>query len=103
MHGHRSEDVDDVQRRSRFAQKDHNWRRILGVWLYIETKAQSPQWKRTEEPRLKKPRQVRSNVKVLLTVVHHEFLPQGGTVNKEYYLEVMARLCKAIHQKRTEL
>ena len=39
---------------------------------------------------------VRSNVKVLLTVffdcngmVPHEFLPQGHTVNKNYYLEVM--------------
>ena len=48
--------------------------------------------------------------KVLLTVlfncngvVHYEFLQQGGTVNKEYYLEVMRRLLKAIHQKRTEL
>jgi len=27
-------------------------------------------------------------------VVHHEFLPQGRTVNKEYYLEVMQRLCE---------
>ena len=45
-----------------------------------------------------KARQVRLNVKVLLTVffdyhgvVHQEFLPQGPTVNKEYYLEVMRR------------
>ena len=42
--------------------------------------------------------QVRSNAKVLLivffdcnSVVHHEFLPQSHTVNKEYYLEVMHR------------
>ena len=33
-HGHRSRDVDDVKRRSRFAQKDHNWCRIMGVWLW---------------------------------------------------------------------
>ena len=56
-------------------------------WVYrcdIETKAQSSQWKIPEEPRPQKIRQVRSNVKVLLTVfldcngvVHHEFLPQG--------------------------
>ena len=53
---------------------------------------------------------VRSNVKVLLTVyfdcngvVHHEFLPQGITINKEYYLEVIIRLHEAIRQKRTEL
>ena len=55
-------------------------------------------------------RQVRSNVKVLLTVffdyhdvVHQEFLPQGRTVNKEYYLEVMRRLREAIRKKRPEL
>ena len=40
-------------------------------WVYgydIETKAQSSQWKRPEEPRPKKARQVRSNVRVLLSV-----------------------------------
>ena len=54
--------------------------------------------------------QVRSNVKVLLTVVfdsnavvHQDFLPQGRTVNKKYYLEVMRRSRKAIRQKLTEL
>ncbi|UYV75516.1 hypothetical protein LAZ67_13000463 [Cordylochernes scorpioides] len=57
------------------------------AWVYgydVETKAQSSQWKLPHEPRPKKARQVRSNVKVLLTVffdcrgvVHHEFLPQG--------------------------
>ena len=57
----------------------------------IEIKAQSSQWKRSEEPRSKKAHQVRSNVKVLLTVffdcngvVHHQFLSQGCTVNEEY-------------------
>ena len=50
------------------------------------------------------------NVRVLLTVffdckglVHHEFLPQGNTVNKEYYLEVICRLREEILQKRKEL
>ncbi|UYV80237.1 hypothetical protein LAZ67_18002121 [Cordylochernes scorpioides] len=57
------------------------------AWVYgydVETKAQSSQWNLPHEPRPKKARQVRSNVKVLLTVffdcrgvVHHEFLPQG--------------------------
>ncbi|UYV61439.1 SETMAR, partial [Cordylochernes scorpioides] len=61
------------------------------AWVHgydVETKAQSSQWKLPHEPRPKKARQVRSNVKVLLTVffdcrdvVHHEFLPQGRTVN----------------------
>ena len=51
-------------------------------------------------------RQVRSNVKVMLTVffdfngiVHHEFLPRGQTVNKEYYLQVQRRLREAIRKK----
>ncbi|UYV71341.1 hypothetical protein LAZ67_8002688 [Cordylochernes scorpioides] len=66
------------------------------AWVYgydKETKAQSSQWMLPHEPRPKRARQVRSNVKVLLTVffdcrgvVHREFLPQGRTVNKEYYL-----------------
>ncbi|XP_018360609.1 PREDICTED: putative uncharacterized protein FLJ37770 [Trachymyrmex cornetzi] len=64
------------------------------TWVYgydVETKAQSSQWKCSEEPRPKKARQVRSNVKVLLTVffdysgvVHFEFLSTGRTVNKEF-------------------
>ena len=62
-------------------------------------KDQSSQYKRPEEARPKKTRQVLSNVKVLLTVffdcndmMHHEFLTQGRKVNKEYYFEVMHRL-----------
>ncbi|UYV83458.1 hypothetical protein LAZ67_23001099 [Cordylochernes scorpioides] len=83
------------------------------AWVYgydVETKAQSSQWKLPHEPRPKKARQVRSNVKVLLTVffdcrgvVHHEFLPQGRTVNKKYYLQVMCNLRVAIRQKRPDL
>ncbi|UYV65333.1 hypothetical protein LAZ67_3003977 [Cordylochernes scorpioides] len=83
------------------------------AWVYgydVETKAQSFQWKLPHEPRPKKARQVRSNVKVLLTVffdcrgvVHHEFLPQGRTVNKKYYLQVMRNLREAIRQKRPDL
>ncbi|UYV66908.1 hypothetical protein LAZ67_4003299 [Cordylochernes scorpioides] len=83
------------------------------AWVYgydVETKAQSSQWKLPHEPRPKKARQVRSNVKVLLTVffdcrgvVHHEFLPQGRTVNKECYLQVMRNLRETIRQKRPDL
>ncbi|UYV66819.1 hypothetical protein LAZ67_4002984 [Cordylochernes scorpioides] len=83
------------------------------AWVYgydVETKVQSSQWKLLHEPRPKKARQVRSNVKVLLTVffdcrgvVHHEFLPQGRKVNKEYYLQVMRNLREAIRQKRPDL
>lgn len=83
------------------------------TWVYgydIETKAQSSEWKLANEPRPKKARRVRSNVKVLLTVffdyhgiVFYEFLPQGATVNKEYYLRVLRRLREAIRRKRPDL
>ena len=56
--------------------------------MTLKLKPKSLHWKRPEEPRLKKARQVRSNVKVLLTVffdcngvVHHEFWLQCRTVN----------------------
>ena len=55
----------------------------------IETKDQLSQWEHPKEPRAKIIRQVRSNVKLLVTVfsdcngvVHHELLPQGRRVNK---------------------
>ena len=35
-------------------------------------------------------------------VVHYEFLPQGRTVNKEYYLEVMQRLYESVRKKRRD-
>lgn len=34
-------------------------------------------------------------------MVHHEFLPEKETANREYYLGVMSRLREAICQKRT--
>jgi len=75
-------------------------------WVYgydPETRAQSSQWKHPSSPRPKKARQVRSNVKVLLTVffdsrgeVHHKYAPQGQTVTKE---GVLCRLCNAVRRK----
>ncbi|UYV75720.1 hypothetical protein LAZ67_13001110 [Cordylochernes scorpioides] len=92
-----------------YSKEKQAWR--YDVYGYdVETKAQSSQWKLPHEPRPKKARQVRSNVEVLLTVffdcrgvVHHEFLPQGRTVNKEYYLQVMRNLREKICQKRPDL
>src|SRR5215469_16928823 len=82
-------------------------------WVYgydPETKAQSSQWKHSSSPRPKKARQVRSNVKVLLTifldyrgVVHHKYAPQGQTINKEYYRDVLRRLRDAVRRKRQDL
>ncbi|UYV85017.1 hypothetical protein LAZ67_X004272 [Cordylochernes scorpioides] len=79
------------------------------AWVYgydVEIKAQSSQWKLPHEPKPKKARQVRSNVKVLLTVffdcrgvVHHEFLPQGRTVN--YLKRNITCELSAIHAKQS--
>ena len=76
------------------------------TWVYgygVETKVQSSQWVGKSSPRPKKARQCRTNVKVMLTVffywkgtVHHEFVPRGETVNKEFYLKVMKRLREAV-------
>ncbi|XP_072142113.1 protein GVQW3-like [Dermacentor andersoni] len=70
-------------------------------WVYgydPETKSQSSQWKHSTSPKPRKARQVRSNVKVMLTaffdsrsVVHHEYAPQGQTITKEYYRDVLRR------------
>ena len=83
------------------------------TWVYgydPETKFQSSQWKHPESPRPKKARQVRSNVKVMLTcffdsrgIVHHEYAPEGQTINKEYYLEILRRLRDAVRRKRPNM
>lgn len=83
------------------------------TWVYgydPETKAQSSQWKHPTSPRQKEARQVRSQVKVMLTVffdyrgvVHHEYAPHGATITKEHYLEVLRRLRDAVRRKRPDL
>lgn len=51
--------------------------------------------------------QVRSKTKVLLKVffsqdgvVHHMFAPEGHTLNKEHYLQVLRRLRDSVLRKR---
>jgi hypothetical protein len=80
------------------ASEDENFlkRIIIGneTWVYgynAETKIQSSLWVGKNSPRPKKARRVTSNVKVMTFftsrgVVHHEFLRQGQTVNRWYYL-----------------
>ena len=58
----------------------------------------------------KKAREVRSNVKVMLTcffdssgIVHHEYAPEDQTINKEYYLQVLRRLREAARRKRPDM
>ncbi|GFY21789.1 uncharacterized protein TNCV_1169331 [Trichonephila clavipes] len=85
---------------------DESW-----VYEYVpETKLQSSQWKTSGSPRPKKARQVRSKIKVLSIVlfdadgiVHQDYAPQGQTVNKEFYLDVMRRLREAVRRKRPVL
>ncbi|KAJ4445629.1 hypothetical protein ANN_12311 [Periplaneta americana] len=82
-------------------------------WVYgydPETKRQSSQWKHPESPRPKKARQVRSKIKVMLTVffdvrgiVHHKYAPEGQTVTKEYYHDVLRRLRDAVRRKRPDM
>ena len=92
------------------------WKTKLSAWTHSEcwlwhmVKLTWTLARHSGSPRPKKARQVRSNVKVLLRVfsdcrgvVHLEFLPQGRTVNKEYYLQVIRNLREAIRQKRPDL
>ena len=83
------------------------------TWIYahdMHSRHQASEWRSPNEPRPKKPRRFQSKKKAMLTVfmdyrgvVHHEFLPEGQTVNKEYYSGVMRRSCAAIRQKRPDL
>jgi hypothetical protein len=36
-------------------------------------------------------------------IIHHEFVPCGQTVKKEYYLRVMKTLREAVRRKRPDL
>ena len=83
------------------------------TWVYgydPETKFQFSQWKHPESPQPKKALQVRSNVKVMLTcffyssgIMHHEYATKGQTINKEYYLQVLCRLRKAVQRKQPDM
>jgi len=35
-------------------------------------------------------------------IVHHEYAPDGQTINKEFYLEVLRHLCELVRRKRPE-
>jgi histone-lysine N-methyltransferase SETMAR len=80
-------------------------------WLYgydSETKQISSQWK-TASSRPKKARQMKSSVKNMLIaffdtegLVHHEYVPRGQTVNKEFYKTVPQRPRDAVRRHRPE-
>jgi hypothetical protein len=75
-----------------------------------ETKRQSKHWKTLPSLRSKKARMSHAQVKTMLIcffdhkgIVHFEFLQQDRTENQHCYLEILARLCQALHQRRPEL
>ena len=77
---------------------------ILGdeTWVFqynLVTKRQSMQWKTAESPRPKKVHMSKSKIKVMLIaffnqkgMVHHEFVPEGETVNQHFYQQVLIHL-----------
>lgn len=74
-----------------------------------ETKRQSAEWKRPDEPNPKKSRLEKSKVKTMLIcfydskgIIHKEFVPPGQTVNAVFYLGVMRRLLSRIRRVRPE-
>jgi len=94
--------LDDPSFMSRVITGDESW-----VYGYdLETKQQSSQWKSPGSPRPKKTRQSRSMTKSMLIVffdiqgiVHHEFAPQGQTVNARFYCSVLRCLREDIQRK----
>uniref|UniRef100_A0A1Y1M6W7 Mariner Mos1 transposase n=1 Tax=Photinus pyralis TaxID=7054 RepID=A0A1Y1M6W7_PHOPY len=60
--------------------------------------------------RVKKARQVKSNVKTMLIcffnakrIVHSEFVPKGQSVTQVFYLEVVKRLRNSVRRKRPKM
>ena len=79
----------------------------MGLRVWPGEKQQSSQWKGPSSPQPKKGRQVRSRTKVMLLafsdsegIVHHEYAPDGQTINKEFYLEVLRHLYESVRRKR---
>ena len=75
-----------------------------------ETKRQSMEWHTSTSPRPKKARMAKSKIKCMLIcffdihgIVHKEFLPQGQTVNRHFYREVLERLRKRVIRVRPNI
>ncbi|KAM7313634.1 putative histone-lysine N-methyltransferase SETMAR-like [Ixodes scapularis] len=83
------------------------------TWIFEydpESKRQSSEWHTTESPCQKKARMGKSRIKAMLIVffdrkgvVQREFVPQGQTVNKEFYYEVLKRLRNRVRRVRKEI
>ena len=83
------------------------------TWCFLydsQLKRQSAIWKTAVSSRQKitATRQVRRqgdawSVFYSIGIVHMEFIPEGATVNKTRYKEILGRLSDSIHHKRPEL
>jgi len=83
------------------------------MWIFEydpDTKRQSSELHMSNSPRPKKAKMSNSKIKTMLIcffdspgVVQKEFVPQGQTVNKLYYGEVLERLRKRMHRVRPEI
>jgi len=81
-----------------------------GVYGYDpETSVQSSQWKSPSSPHVKKARQSRSNIKVMMIVfcdlegiARAEFVPRNTTVNCEYYRGLLECLRNDVRRERPE-
>jgi len=81
-------------------------------WVYaydLETKQMSSQWNTASSPGPENARQVKSNIKNMLIVffdidglVHHEYVPRGQKVNKEFYKTVPQRLRDTVRRHHPE-
>ncbi|KAJ4451482.1 hypothetical protein ANN_02945 [Periplaneta americana] len=82
------------------------------TWCYLYDpvpKRQSSEWKSKTSPRKQQFPRDTSKGKVMLEVffdsqglIHHEFIPEGRTVTKELYVEILRRFRDAVRRKRPE-
>jgi len=75
-----------------------------------QTMRQSVEWRSTRTPPSKKVRRQSLTTKTMIIVffdargtVHHEFVPQGQTVNQEVYISVLRRMREALRRCRPDL
>ena len=83
------------------------------MWIFEydpDTKGQSSEWHTSNSPHPKKAKMSKPKIKTMLicffdteAFVHKEFVPQGQTVNKQYYCEFLERLRKKVHCVRPEI
>ena len=81
-------------------------------WVFAynpQTKMESSEWHTASSPRPKKLRLVKFKEKVMIIaffdingVVHHDFVPPGQTVNGQFYVQILQRMCDAVRRKRRD-